>query len=213
MKMKDQDYTLNVLKMAINTDLDSSLGNSMSDLEALESNRDQLVWDIATRIYTQSGHRVELPMVRDLVEARIIEIKSQFVRQQHVRVRQHPPKKAQIGGEHQTQTGGDLASTRWIFLKICSVICGCTDVSGNRVSMSSQIYDLAEKHEVAKILMNLEETFEIRIPEETMAKLQTVEHIVDFISDTLQTGAKHTTPMSVVRHNRHQTGNEVLRIG
>ncbi len=212
MEMKDQDYTLNVLKMAINTDLDSSIGNSMADLEALESNRDQLVWDIATRIYTQSGHRVELPMVRDLVETRIIEIKSQFVRQQHVRVRQHPPRKPPIEGSRNSHRENDLASTRWIFLKICSVICGCTDVSANRISMGSHIYDLAEKHEAAKILMNLEETFEIRIPEKTMAKLHTIEHIVNFIGDALKNGAKRTAPMSMVRHNRHQPSNDVLRI-
>lgn len=180
MKMKDQDYTLRVLKMVINKDLDNSISTSMPDLESLELNRDQFVWKIATKIYTRSGHKVELPMVRDLVDSKIRDVKSQLTKDQQVR--EHAQRKNQIAPK--------VDSTRGIFVKICSVICGCTDVSANRVSMGSRIYDLADKHEFSQILINLEKTFDIEIPAEAAKEIQTVKHIVDLIDGRLGARAK-----------------------
>lgn len=47
-------------------------------LRALEVNRDQVVWDLATKIYNQSGHKVELSTVRDVVNSRIGAMKYQL---------------------------------------------------------------------------------------------------------------------------------------
>lgn len=182
MKMTDEDYTLSVLKMVVNTDLDNNISTSIQDLESLESNRDQIVWEIATRIYTHSGHKIGLPMVRDLVDARIRDIKHQLAKEHHNLRERAARRTAPVPTE--------VDSTRRIFVKVCSVICGCTEISANQVSMSSQINDLVDRHEFSKILMNLEEAFEIKIPDEAAGKMQTVEHAVDFISRQRQKQSK-----------------------
>jgi hypothetical protein len=56
----DNDYELNVLRMVINQFLDESTSLTELSLNALESRRDQVVWDVTKRIYSQSGYRVEL---------------------------------------------------------------------------------------------------------------------------------------------------------
>ncbi len=75
MSSTNREYELNILKMAINKELDKIAIVTEENLSFLESNIDQIVWDTATKIYNQSGHRVELSMIRDLVINRINSIK------------------------------------------------------------------------------------------------------------------------------------------
>ncbi len=75
MSEADQDYELEILKMVINQHLDESTSLTEAGLNALETKRDQVVWDVATKIYSQSGYRVELSLVRDIVNSRIRIIK------------------------------------------------------------------------------------------------------------------------------------------
>ncbi|WP_299410425.1 hypothetical protein [Acaryochloris sp. IP29b_bin.148] len=173
MKIADEEYTLSVLKMVVNADLDNTISTSIQDLASLESNRDQIVWKIATRIYTHSGHKIELPIVRDLVDARIRDLKRQLAQPQnpHEQIQQ------------KVSTATEVESARVIFIKICSIICRCTEISSSRVSMDSRIGELANKQELAKIWVNLEAVFDIHIPEQAAAELQTVKHAVDFIAN------------------------------
>ncbi len=67
----DKDYELNMLKMAINTHLDETRSVTEKDLKSLEANRDRVVWELAEKIYSQSGHKVEFCMVRDVVNSKI----------------------------------------------------------------------------------------------------------------------------------------------
>jgi hypothetical protein len=75
MSSTNREYELNILKMAINKELHKIAIVTEDNLSFLESNIDQIVWDTATKIYNQSGHRVELSMIRDLVINRINSIK------------------------------------------------------------------------------------------------------------------------------------------
>jgi acyl carrier protein len=72
----DNNYELDILRMVINQFLDESTSLTESSLNALETRRDQVVWDLTTRIYRQSGYRVELSLVRDIVNSRIRIIKN-----------------------------------------------------------------------------------------------------------------------------------------
>jgi len=74
----DKGYELKVLKMVANKYLDETLSATEESLKALEANRDQVVWELATRIYSQSGHKVELSTLRDVVNSRIGVVKYQL---------------------------------------------------------------------------------------------------------------------------------------
>lgn len=76
MSAADKNCELEILKMVINQHLDESTSLTEASLNALETELDQIVWDIATKIYGQSGYRVELSLVRDIVNSRIRIIKS-----------------------------------------------------------------------------------------------------------------------------------------
>jgi len=189
MQMKDQrnalneeEYTLNVLRMAVNATLDESILDTVEGLASLESNRDQLVWEIATKIYTHSGHKIELPMVRDLIDARIEKLKRSLVREEE---RYFDREFVSEKLPQATQPVPEISSTREIFLKICAVICECTQVSANRVSMGSQICNLSDKREVSKIMMQLEQTFNIKIPDQAAREITTIKQAVTFVNSRL----------------------------
>lgn len=172
--MKDQEYTLSILKMVINNDLDNHHVETSQDVERLESKRDQLVWEIATKIYTYSGHKVELPMVRDLVMIHLKQKRRQFSAAKHLERPERQP-------QPKTPIRSNVDSVRWIFLKTCSIICNYTDVNAHRVSMASRIADFADEKELTQILRDLEEVFEIKFPHQATTQIQTVKHLVDVI--------------------------------
>lgn len=74
----DANYELKVLKMMLNTFLDETVSVTEEGLEFLEAKCDQVVWKLATKIYTHSGYKVEFCTARDVVNSRIGVMKSQL---------------------------------------------------------------------------------------------------------------------------------------
>lgn len=72
------DYELKMMEMVINKYLDETASITEQYLKKIEANRDQVVWDLVTRIYSESGHKLELSIVRDVVNSRIESIKFQL---------------------------------------------------------------------------------------------------------------------------------------
>jgi len=48
------------------------------DLKRIELNKDELVWDIVTKIHSQSGYKVSMSFARDIIDQRIVNIKEQL---------------------------------------------------------------------------------------------------------------------------------------
>ena len=95
MSEADNDYELDVLRMVINEFLDESISLTKSGLNTLETRRDWVVWDVATRIYSQSGCRVELTMVRDIVNSRIRIIKNHLAEEARRLIKQKAQQEAE----------------------------------------------------------------------------------------------------------------------
>jgi hypothetical protein len=74
----DKDYELKVLKTAIYAYLNESLPLTDKSIDRLENNLVSVVWDVATTIYRQSGHKVEFSMVRDIANSQIVLMKHQL---------------------------------------------------------------------------------------------------------------------------------------
>lgn len=74
----DKGYELEMLKMIVEKHLDESISVTEKSLNELEAKRDQIVWELATKIYSQSGYKIELTTVRDIVNSRIESIESQL---------------------------------------------------------------------------------------------------------------------------------------
>ncbi|MFM6207597.1 hypothetical protein [Planktothrix sp.] len=78
MNNSDQAYESHILKSAINKYLDQKLTNPQEDLKRIELNKDELVWDIVTKIHSQSGYKVSMSFARDIIDQRIVNIKEQL---------------------------------------------------------------------------------------------------------------------------------------
>ena len=78
MNEDSKNYEMQILAMMINQYLDAMVSLSEEKLNQLEANCDQIVWDLATRIYKESGHKVEFHIIRNLINSRIAVMRYQL---------------------------------------------------------------------------------------------------------------------------------------
>ena len=74
----DKDYEVKILKMVVNEYLNQITFPTKESIKALENNPDGVVWELATKIYKESGHKVELCIIRNIVDFRITYVKYQL---------------------------------------------------------------------------------------------------------------------------------------
>ncbi|BAY66069.1 hypothetical protein NIES22_61820 [Calothrix brevissima NIES-22] len=177
MSEADKSYELQILKMIVNKHLDESTLFKKENIHKSEINRDQFVWDTATRIYQQSGHKVELSLVRDIVDSRIRSIKNQLAEEARCIAdaeeahRIADAEKAQQFLSNVTDAlgkfGGDERKAK-VFVRVRELISEQLDVEEKKVSLDSHLSNHlgADECDLQQILMVLEEEFEIEIPYE-----------------------------------------------
>lgn len=170
MSSTNRDYELNILKMAINKELDKIAVTTEENLSFFESNVDQIVWDVATKIYNQSGHRVELSMVRDLVITRINSIKQSIHNQNQAnkQIGQNlKPVNENTNLEYEIScvlnVCGGNKDKALIFLRVRNVIIKQLNVDKERVHWNSHIsYDLgADELDTIQLLLLLDDEFDV----------------------------------------------------
>jgi len=179
----DKGYELKVLKMVANKYLDETLSATEESLKALEANRDQVVWELATRIYSQSGHKVELSTLRDVVNSRIGVVKYQLAAEKERMAEQArrvtEEKAAEEAGlrDEITIIMGELGideSQAKIFVKVRKILSEQLEVDENEVTLDSHIItDLnADELDTVELAMALEEEFDIEIPEQLLGTVK-----------------------------------------
>jgi len=168
----DKDYELRVLKMVVNKYLDETISATEESLKALETNRDQFVWELATRIYSQSGNKVELCRVRDIVNSRIGAMKYQLAAEKE-RIAEPTQSAAEearlrdkitsILGEFREDEGRAK-----VFVRLRKIISEQLGVDESKVALNSHLSnDLgADDLDLVEVVMTLEEEFDIEIPDE-----------------------------------------------
>jgi hypothetical protein len=72
----EKSYESDILKIVANKYLDEATSVTQESLKSLEANPENYVWNLATKIYSQSGHKIELFMARDIVNSRIYQIQA-----------------------------------------------------------------------------------------------------------------------------------------
>ena len=193
----DKGYELKVLKMVANKYLDETISATEESLKALEANRDQVVWELATRIYSQSGHKVELSTLRDVVNSRIKVVKYQLaeekermaeqarrVAEEKAAEKERMAEQARRVAEEKaaeeaslrneiTRIMGELGveeSQANIFVKVRKIVSEQLEVDESEVNLDSHISnDLnADGLDTVELAMALEEEFDIEIPEDLL---------------------------------------------
>lgn len=182
MNDSDQAYELNILKIAINKYLDQKLTNSQKDLEKIELNKDEFVWEVVTKIHNQSGYKVSISFARDIIEQRII-IEKEQLRQAEEKARleimrikaEQEEENLKIQIEKQRHWVNfyenlpeelKIDETKLdIFMRIQTIICEDLAVDPSKVNWNSHLSnDLgADTVDLIQLVMTLEEEFNIEI--------------------------------------------------
>lgn len=194
MSGSDKSYELQILKMMVNKHLDESTLFNKQNINESETKRDQFVWDTATKIYQQSGYKVELSVVRDIVDSRIRAIKNQLAEE----ARRIAEQKAQEASEEARRIaeaekarnitesdpqflskvtdalgkfGGDERKAK-VFVRVRELISEQLSVEEREVSLDSHLSNHlnADELDLQEIVMVLEEEFDIEIPDEVAQK-------------------------------------------
>ncbi len=197
----DKGYELKVLKMVANQYLEETISATEESLKALEANRDQVVWELATRIYSQSGHKVELSTLRDVVNSRIEVVKYQLaaekermaeqarrVAEEKAAEKERMAEQARRVAEEKaaeeaplrdeiTRIMGELgieASQANIFVEVRKILSEQLEVDESEVTLDSHIItDLnADEIDTVELAMVLEAEFDIEIPEDLLGTVK-----------------------------------------
>lgn len=182
----NKSYELEILKMIVNKHLDESTLFNKENINESETKRDQFVWDTATKIYQQSGHKVELSLVRDIVDSRIRAIKNQLAEEArliaHAEKAQQFLSKVTADAEKAQQFlskvtdvlgkfGGDERKAK-VFVRVRELISEQLSIEEREVTLDSHLSNHlnADEDDVLGIMMVLEEEFDIEIPDEVAEK-------------------------------------------
>ena len=187
----DKSYELKVMKMVANKYLDETFSATEESIKALEANCDDVVWELATRIYSQSGHKVELCTLRNVVNSRIGVVKYQLAAEKARRIAEEKAAEEarRIAEEKAAEEARRIAeekadeitsimeelkiepSQAKIFVKLRQIISEQLEIDESEVTLDSHISnDLnADCVDCVELEMALEEEFNIEeIPEDLL---------------------------------------------
>lgn len=86
MTVEREDYKLEVLEYAVNQCIDRLLPESNKDaLSVIIYQSNEVVWKVATEIYTKSGHQIDFLFIRDLLNLRIEPLRNKIAEEVKIR--------------------------------------------------------------------------------------------------------------------------------
>ena len=72
MSVEECDYKLEILEYAVNQCIDWLLPSSSEDaLSVILYQSNEVVWRVATEIYTKSGHQIDFVFIRGILNLRV----------------------------------------------------------------------------------------------------------------------------------------------
>lgn len=186
----DKAYEFKIIKMIVDEYLDESVPITEESLIKLETDFDRIVYDLAIKIFSQTGHKIEFSIIRDIITSRIEILKYQLVAQ-----KKHIVEKVRLASEQEAQQAAAEKARQitledlWrvevanalaefdgdeikalIFVRLRSLISDELGVEESRITLDSHIaHDLhADECETLNLAMTLEEVFDFEIPDDML---------------------------------------------
>jgi acyl carrier protein len=183
------DYEVQVLKKVICQHISEKLSLGQVTLEQLEHEPDDVVWEVATKIYTQSGRKIELAKIRDTItvwtkqtKQTVLEQQARYVEEQNkLKAIVYNSTKSNLSKEDLAETaisekeivsvvgkfGGDKEKAK-VFLKVRKIISESLAVEEDEINLDCHLGNHlgADELDLAELVMALEEEFEIEISDE-----------------------------------------------
>jgi acyl carrier protein len=172
MDPQDRFYELKVQESVIKKYLEETILESENDLQIAKNNSDQIVYKIATRIYKESGHKVEFKSIKVLLDERINSISTQLIYNDKFN-------KASLIAERQE----NLYGYEEIFCKLRVLISDELSIELDRVDLGSHFYSGLNLDVVdfTDLIMEVEEAFDIEISDEAAEEIYFVEDLLNYI--------------------------------
>jgi acyl carrier protein len=179
---ENEAYNLKIFRIVIDKYLNEAIHPTEQSCELIEFDHDNFIWELASKIYKESGHKVDLVLVRDAVDTRIATIKYHLEAQAAKIKYQNSEEKNRIAEEsrrtsensnmatevHPTSEetpiflrkitdalgkfGGDEGKAR-IFVRVRRVISSQLDLDENEVTLDSHLLNHLNADEID--LLNL----------------------------------------------------------
>lgn len=138
------------------------------------------MWELATKIYSQSGHKIEFSMIRDVVNNRIVYIKNRLAAEDNEQILEQACRDAeekrriiekdpdfrnkvtQVLGK----LGGDEGRAK-VFVRVRRIISEQLAIDETTVSLDSHLSNHlgGDYMDLNEVIMALEEEFDIEIPD------------------------------------------------
>ena len=86
MVVESEDYKLEILKYAVNQSIDRLLPKSSEDaLSVILYQSKEVVWRVATDIYTKSGHKIDFLFIRNILSLRIEPLQNKITNEARIK--------------------------------------------------------------------------------------------------------------------------------
>jgi acyl carrier protein len=200
----DKAYELHILKKVIDSYLDERVSATEEGLNLLLYTCDELVWAIATRIYTQSGHKVEFSTIRDVINSRTKILKTHVAAEKAEAFQQRAEIEKRVATgkveaekhrknrlillSKQLEVSGRNNSMSDFFLTVQDIVSKQLSVDVGDIALDASFSnDLgADESDFSQLVMSLEEEFDTEIPDCESENLSTVGQLVDYIHKQLE---------------------------
>ena len=97
MTVENEDYKFEILEYAVNQSIDCHLPNNSEDaLNVILDRSNEIVWKVATQIYTKSGHQVDFVFIKDILNSRIEPLKNNIAQEAKIKAKLKAEKLKQI---------------------------------------------------------------------------------------------------------------------
>ncbi len=177
----NDEYELKVLSSVALKLIDEIVEGSKNNLDGLKISREEIVFDIARKIYTQSGRKIPFSQIRDLFDSRIeMREESDARKRLETATPQNPSvrdSQIEIDEELSVQKneirknigrfGGDEEKTQ-VFLRVRKIISEQLGVEEEEVNLDCHLSNHlgADDLDMVELIMALEEEFNIEIGDE-----------------------------------------------
>ncbi|MBE9201499.1 MULTISPECIES: acyl carrier protein [unclassified Nodularia (in: cyanobacteria)] len=201
MNKNHQEYELNILKKVINEHLDKSIPVTEEGLNHLLSHHDNTIWNITTKIYSQSGYKVEFTFIRDVVNSWIEVLKKRIAAEKATAYKRlqlpkiEQAKQSEIARIEKAKLAElSRISISDLFLKVKPMISEAFRLELDKVTLITPIKNFkwswsgegnAEDLYFCELIMEIEEKFDIEIPDEDADRLSTVGELLEYIHQNL----------------------------
>ena len=123
MPVEKENYELEILEYAVNQCIDRFLPESSEDaLNVILYKSNEIIWRVATDIYTKSGHQIDFSFIQDILNLRIEPLRKKIAEEVIIRTELEAQSLVKIAEQERKEEEQKKLQELEIFIKIKNII-------------------------------------------------------------------------------------------